>query len=670
MCGIAGIMDLEGGRRVPEGAITAMTAALVHRGPDEDGFLEEPGLALGSRRLSIVGLADGRQPIFNEDSSVAVVYNGELFEYPELKARLEDRGHRFSTHCDTELIPHLWEDHQEGMFEHLRGQFALALWDQRRQLLILARDRFGICPLYWTRQGDWLLFASEIKGLLASGMVEVRADVRGLDNMFNFFSLPGRVTCFAGIQALEPGRWLHIEPARPGARPRVTERAYWRIDFPDRGQEEDSPEPRRLVDGFEEVLYAAVRRRLRADVPVVSYLSGGVDSSMMVALASKSLGRPIPTFTIQVPAPGFDETGPAAVVSRHVGAKPIVVRCGDGDVIATYPQLIHAAEAPVVDASCTGLLLLARAVHEHGYKVALTGEGSDEWLAGYPWFHFHRLLTALDAVPGLRLGQLVRRIAQTALGGGRADWDYVRRAQSALGGPCAIHELYALISLGRRRFFSRQTLEALGDYLPYEDLGQDPERLRRWHPLNRSLYWGARIHLAGHLLSSKSDRIAMHSSVETRPPFLDEDVFAFLARLHPRWKLRGLWDKYILRLLAERWLPRSIAWRPKQMFRTPSDSFSARRPPAFVEELLSEEALGRTGYFDVRAVRSWWQALRAAGRGTLLRTPADMALVGVVATQLWHFTFLEPAQRAASTRPPVHKMVRKTPGAPPALKVP
>jgi asparagine synthase (glutamine-hydrolysing) len=199
MCGIAGVIDLAGRRPVPAETLRAMADALFHRGPDEDGFLEWPGLGFASRRLSIVGLADGRQPIANEDGSISVVYNGELFEYPEKRAELEARGHRFRTHCDTELIPHLWEDHGEGMFPHLRGQFALALWDQRRQLILLARDRFGICPLYWSRQGDWLLFASEIKALLASGMVAARPDPRGINQAFSFFALPGPMTCFAGV---------------------------------------------------------------------------------------------------------------------------------------------------------------------------------------------------------------------------------------------------------------------------------------------------------------------------------------------------------------------------------------------------------------------------------------------------------------------------------------
>ena len=192
-----------------------MADALLHRGPDEEGFLEEPGVSLASRRLSIVGLADGRQPISNEDGSVSVVFNGELFDYPERRTELESRGHLFSTHCDTELIPHLWEDHGEEMMEHLRGQFALALWDRCRQRLIVARDRFGICPLYWTRQThdgeEWLLFASEIKALLASGMVDARPEPRGIDTAFTFFGMPGTVTCFAGIHALLPGRYLHIQ---------------------------------------------------------------------------------------------------------------------------------------------------------------------------------------------------------------------------------------------------------------------------------------------------------------------------------------------------------------------------------------------------------------------------------------------------------------------------
>jgi asparagine synthase (glutamine-hydrolysing) len=645
MCGIAGIIDLAGQQPVPPGVIEAMAQSLLHRGPDEDGYLQSPGLALASRRLSIVGLADGRQPIFNEDGSVAVVYNGELFDYPERRAELEAKGHRFATHCDIEILPHLWEEHGEDTFAQLRGQFALALWDGRQQKLFLARDRFGICPVHWARVTgggrDWLLFASEIRALFASGLVRPEPDVRGLDSVFNFFAVPAPATCFRGVQALIPGHSLAVQPTRPGHPAHVRERTFWEMDFPDRGLEERGPDGQRVIGEFEGVLFQAVQRRLRADVPVVSYLSGGVDSSTVVAMACKALGRPIPAFTVRVLGRGFDETGAAAVVTRHLGAEPVVVDCGDVDVADTYPRLIRAAEAPVLDASCTGLLLLAREVHRRGYKVALTGEGADEWLAGYPWDKIYRLLGLLDGVPGLSLGQLVRRTALSVLGAGPRDWDDCRRAQAALGGPSAIHELYALMGLSRRRFYSRAMWDALDGYSAYDGLGPAPARFSRWHPLNRSVYWVGRIHLPGHLLSFKGDRIAMHSSVETRYPFLDEDVFAFLARLHPRWKLHGLGDKHILRLTAERWLPRSAAWRSKQMFRAPSDFFCSRRTPAFVGQLLSEESLRKTGYFDPKGVHSWWRLLRSAPRGSLMRVPADMGLTGVLATQLWHHTFLD-----------------------------
>ena len=451
-----------------------MASRLIHRGPDEDGYLERAGLGFASRRLSIVGLADGRQPIANEDQSVFVVYNGELFDYPECRSRLEGRGHRFLTHCDTELIPHLWEDTREEMFDHLRGQFALALWDQRRNQVILARDRFGICPLYWTRQqydgGEWLLFASEIKALLASGMVPARPDPRGINHVFTFFALPGPVTCFEGIQLLPPGHYLDIRRDHPDGPAEVSERTYWEIDFPDHGQEDHGHDPKKLVDRFEELLIASVERRLRADVPVVSYLSGGVDSRTVVALAGHVRGTPIPTFTIQVADPRLDETSEAAQTARHVGSEPIVVRFGAAETLQVYPELIQAAEGPVIDTSCAAMLLLAHEVHAHGYKVALTGEGADEWLAGYPWYKTHKLLSWLDVIPGLPLSHYARVAYLRYMGAPRPAYTTLPgRAMKAIGGPNAWLDIYGLMS-NNRCVLQPAMLEAVGDHVPYEDL--------------------------------------------------------------------------------------------------------------------------------------------------------------------------------------------------------
>src|SRR5262245_15540028 len=414
-----------------------MAAALTHRGPDEDGFLNQDGLHLASRRLSIVGLADGRQPIANEDRSVWVVFNGELFEYPEKRRALEGQGHTFRTSTDTELLPHLWEQYGDGMFEHVRGQFAFALWDSRNRLLTLARDRAGICPLFYTVRCDddgWaLLFASEIKGLLASGLVEARPDRRGLNHVFTFFAMPGPVTCFEGIRSLLPGQYLQI-PLGPQTRPeQLSPRFYWQIDFPDRGNEEDG-DARTMTDRFERVLMTAVEKRLRADVPVVSYLSGGVDSSQVVMMASKALGRPIPTFTVGIRAEGLNEEREAALIAKLAKSDQVVVPFGGPDVLATYPDLIHTAEYPVVDTACAALLTLARSVHAHGFKVALTGEGSDEWLAGYPWFKLHRLASALDVIPGLPLAQMVGGAGLGVLALPRSWWSFVGGKPAAAAG--------------------------------------------------------------------------------------------------------------------------------------------------------------------------------------------------------------------------------------------
>ncbi len=665
MCGVAGIVNLTEPAPVDAQIVRRMADAITHRGPDEDGYFFRPGLGMANRRLSIVGLADGKQPIANEDRSVSVVFNGELFDYPEVKALLCSRGHQFRTHCDTELIPHLYEDHGEALFEKLRGQFAIALWDERRQQLLLARDRFGICPLYWSRQGNLLLFASEIKALLASGLIPAKPDVRGINHIFTFFALPGPVTCFSGINCLLPGHYLKICFDSLDSH-HVEERIYWQIDFPDAGQEErrdfrrfGSNANAPVIDEFEAVMKRAVERRLRADVPVVSYLSGGVDSSVVVALACaqrRSEGKgPIPTFTISVQDDlSLNEQSEAHEVAQHVGCGEIVVDCGRQEVLDTYPELIRAAEGPVIDTSCAALLLLARKVHQSGYKVALTGEGADEWMAGYPWYKIHRLLGMLDFLPGLPMSGMARRAYMKLTGAPKVSWDAAHRVQQTIGGDNAWLNIYGLFGSSKARFFSTGMWEQLGDHLPYADLQLNLERAKKWHPLNRSLYLGARVMLPGLLLASKGDRVAMNSSVETRYPFLDEEVFAFLAGLHPGWKMRGLRDKLILRHLADRWVPRSIAWRRKAMFRAPLDGFHTTTLPTFVDQLLSPESLKKTGYFDIAAIGHWRNAFRTMRVGSNQRTMVEMGLVGVVATQLWHHTYIDGtlAELPAWSAPP------------------
>ncbi len=642
MCGIAGMIDLGKDRRpAPRDRVSVMAHAILHRGPDDDGFLDRPGLSLANRRLSIVGLADGKQPIINEDQTVWTVFNGELFDYPETRKFLEGKGHVFRTHTDTELIPHLWEEFGPGMFEHLKGQYAFCLWDSRTNEYILARDRAGICPLYYAVRKhagtDWLLFGSEIRALFASGLVDPKADPTALNHIFTFYAMPGPATVFQGVSILLPGRYLHFKPGSASPDSLVQQRTYWQVTYPDRGKEDYGRDEKTVVDEYERLFVAAVNRRLRADVPVVSYLSGGVDSSLVVAVANKALGRAIPTFTVAVQEKGLNEEDVALQVAKHLGCEPIVVPCGHADLRSGYPELIETAEYPVVDTSCLPLMELAKAVHARGFKVALTGEGADEWLGGYPWFKTNRLLSNF----GSRGSNWIRQMVVKITGQPSFPKAAVLHAQESVGGHNGWLDVYGIMSLNKLRFFG-PGLRDRTLHSSYDDLELPPE-LRRWHPFHREMYLGARVNLPGHQLAGKGDRVAMHSSVEARFPFLDEDLIAYTAGLHPRWKLRSvLKDKWVERLVAARWLPKEVAFRRKKMFRAPMDSWfkpgKRSTTDTWIDQVLSQESIEKTGYFDyagVAAAREKLKTLRGLGR-----TGLEMGLTAVTATQLWHHIFL------------------------------
>lgn len=645
MCGIAGMIDLSGSKRAaPRGVVARMTDAIFHRGPDEDGYLERPGFHLGMRRLSIVGLADGQQPIANEDRTVWVIFNGEFFDYPEKRKELESKGHVFRTHTDTELIPHLWEEYGPGFWDHLKGQFALCLYDSRTGEFVLGRDRAGICPLFYSVQqidgSPWLLFGSEMKALFASGFVPAEADPTGLNHIFTFFAMPGPNTVFRGISSIVPGRYLHFTPGVGRVETQTKQRTYWKVSYPDKGDEVYGSDEKKVVDEFEAVLWAAVQRRLRADVPVVSYLSGGVDSSLVVAMACKALGRAIPTFTVSVTDKALNETSEAMETANYLGCTPVVVNCGHDELRADYPELIGAAEFPVIDTACLGLMHLARQVHGHGYKVALTGEGADEWLAGYPWFKIDRLTKFLDMVPGVPLGYALRTAAMKLGGQPTYNLEEYSYPEKVMGGRNGWLDVYGLMSLNKLRFFTGDMRKAVLAESAFDAL-ELPKELHRWHPFHRQMYLGARVMLPGHLLASKGDRVAMHSSVETRYPFLDEDVIDFMAKLHPRWKLRGLTkDKYVERKVAERWLPKEIAWRRKVMFRAPMDSWVGADAGKWVDQVLSPESIRKAGFFDVDAVTKARERLPKMRKRSPARQGLEMGLTAVTATQLWSHMYL------------------------------
>ncbi len=634
MCGFAGVIDLSGRRMPDRDLVTRMANRLTHRGPDDDGELFLPGIGIGHRRLSLVGLGDGQQPIWNEDRTVAVIFNGELFDHVAQRKQLQTRGHRFRTSTDTELLVHLYEEQGDSFVERLEGQFSFVLIDQTKRIVLMARDRMGICPLNWARRGDWLYFGSEIKSLIVPGAVTPDCDPKGIDHIFTFFAMGTRRTMYAGIQSVLPGHLLKIA-FKPNAQPaEIVERRYWDLDFPDHGDERNPADATPLIDEFESLFERAVDLRMRADVPVVGYLSGGVDSAYVLATAARMRGSPLPSFTIKVPGKGLDESARAMQAARHIGGQTTVVECGGSTIADTYSTLVAAADCPVVDTSCAALWCLSREVNQQGYKAVLTGEGADEAFAGYVWFKFHALRGWMD-VAGFRPNLIASRLFRKATTPHLPLSEFAR-IDGMIGGPHAQSELYNLVSLGRHLYFSDSMKERLGDFVAYEDLSLDLERMRRWHPLNRSLYVGNKTLLAGMLLNHKGDRIALANSVETRYPFLDERIVQFASTLHPRFKLRGVKsDKWLLRQAAARVLPAEIALRPKAMFRAPLAESFFTAPPGYVRDLMSPEALARTGYFDAVKVHRDLARL-AAGSFSPLQTFISMSLTAVLATQLWH----------------------------------
>ncbi len=625
-------LDLVSRRMFPAERLLRMTGAIAHRGPDDEQVHVEPGIALGVRRLSIIDIEAGRQPLSNELADVWVSFEGELYDYREHRTNLIQRGHRFRTHCDTETWVHLYEELGEGVFRAVHGQFSVALWDAIARTLFLARDRVGIGPLFYAQHDGWLLWASEIKSLLASGLIRPEPDRRGIDYFFNFFATPNERTCFANIRQISPGHFATVRGGEFSVRP------YWDLDFPECGAERRFATAAAGAEELEELLRAAVRRRLVAEVPVSCYLSGGLDSSIIAALSCQEAKRPLPSFTIGLDRAGpSDERHKAADTAAAVGSENHQVSVTADDIVSTYPRLIAAAEAPVLDTSAAAMVLLAAANRRAGNVVALTGEGADEALAGYVWFKWRfpgSLLAKLD----YPIERFVRHTMLSGLiGGGRA---HRHDFYAADGVRLAQQISWEIIGQSRERLYSAEMWRSLDSYSPYDDLPLPTGRMRRWHPLNQSLYAAYKVMLPGMLLSSKGDRALRTASTEGRYPFLDESVVHFCSQIAPEYKLRGWTDKWLLRQVAKRILPPHIAQRPKTMFRANlGQSFLGADRPSWVDDLLSPQSLAATGYFDPAGIHFAQAVVERKGRRSLQRLSCDMGLAAAIATQLWHHIF-------------------------------
>jgi len=619
-----------------------MLGAIRHRGPDQFGVYLFEGadrcVGLGNARLSIIDLGGGQQPISNEDGTRWIVFNGEIFNYLELREELQKQGHRFATDSDTEVIVHLYEQYGPACVEHLNGQFALAIWDERTEELFLARDRCGIRPLFVAECDGMLVFGSEIKTLLAHPRITAELDPVALEEIFTYWSPLAPRTAFRGIRTLPPGHWLLA--GRDG---HIRIERYWGPAFPIAGTETDlsGEDARRQL---RDLLVDATRLRLRADVPVGAYLSGGLDSSTITALIHRYTDSRLETFSIAFTDPAFDESDFQRQMADHLGTRHHLITCSHADIGRVFPDVIRHTETPITRTSPAPLFLLSELVRRHDFKVVLTGEGADEFLAGYNIFKEAKVRRFWARQPQSRwrpalLEKLYPYVGDLPGGGGGFLRKFFGQGLENTAGACYSHEIRWRNTGRTRRLFSRAL------HAEVERRGREPveaalpEDFGRFSPLAQAQYLEATIFLPEYLLCSQGDRMAMAHSVEGRFPFLDHRVIEFCNRLPPRLKLCGLNEKWLLKEAVRDLLPDSVWNRPKRPYRAPihASFFPEGKPLDWVAELLSPDVVVAAGYFDPQATAMLRKKVERFG--TLSETD-DMALAGVLSTQLVHQQFV------------------------------
>ncbi len=632
MCGIAGY---HGGHfSAEQGAdyLSRMITALRHRGPDGEGVLVRGATGLAHTRLSIVGLADGAQPMVSDDADIAVSFNGEIFNYVELREDLKTRGHRFRTTSDTEVLLKAYDAKGTDCLADFNGDFAFALHDARSRTLLLARDRMGVRPLFYAEHAGALFFASEIGALLALPGMTAEIDPFALDQIFTLWCpLPPR-TAYRGIYELPPG---HLMLVKDGAR---TVRPWWQLSYPDRTDVLPARPMGEQVEELRALLSDAARIRLRADVPVGAYLSGGLDSSLISALAARTVTHGLRTFSLTFRSEEHDESGWQRRMAATLDAEADSVECTTAAIAAGLPTAMHHIGCPILRTAPVSLQLLAARVRERGMKVVLTGEGADEIFAGYDLFREARVRRFCGRQPGsARRPRLFQRLYPYLPGLQQQSPDYLARffafGAEAHNDPLYSHRPRFRSTAAAKLFFSPDLKNTLGDYDAAADLAARlPADFGRWHALHQAQYLETAFLLPGYILSSQGDRVMMANAVEGRFPFLDPRVVAFAASLPPEAKLRGLREKHILKEAARGLVPEAIINRPKQPYRAPdSESFAAPGTPAYLDDVLSPTRLAESGLFNGPVVGKLKDKV-LKGQANGFRDNA--AFIGILSTQL------------------------------------
>lgn len=645
MCGIAGYFAPTTGPCDPAAVLAGMAAAIAHRGPDGSGALlsrvEGFGeIGLAHARLAIVGLADGAQPMESADGTLAISFNGEIFNYVELRAEMIARGRRFRTGSDTEVLLQLYDEMGLDCLERLNGDFAFAILDRRARRLVLARDRMGVRPLYHARTGGTLCFASEVKALLAFPGVSAEIDPVALDQIFTLWAPIAPRTPFLGIEELPPGCAMIVDAE--GTRLR----RYWSLSFPDRDDARDPRSEAQVAEELAALLDDATRIRLRADVPVGAYLSGGFDSSLVSALAARHAPGRLRTFSVTFTSPEHDERAFQETMARALGARHSAINCDDSDIARIFPEVVAHTERPVIRTAPAPLHLLSRFVREEGFKVVLTGEGADEVFAGYDIFKEAAVRRFCARRPGSRLRpHLFRRLYPYLPGLQKQNAEYLAAffgaEADAPDDPLFSHGPRLRGTAAAKLFFSGDLRARLDGYDARAEMAASlPADFARWRPLHQAQYLETTFLLPGYILSSQGDRVAMAHGVEGRFPFLDPRVVDFAARIPPGMKLKGLREKHVLREAARGLLPPEIGSRVKQPYRAPDAAAFGAAEPAWLADALSPQRIAQAGLFNPAAVGKLLEKCR---RGAVTGFRDNAAFVGIVSTQLWNDRFVGSA---------------------------
>lgn len=639
MCGIAGIANLNDDSK--GGAthfLEMMLSSIKHRGPDEFGIYKDHQAGIAHARLSIIDLSSGQQPMSNEDGTIWITFNGEIFNYIELRNDLIKRGHIFKTHSDTEVIIHLYEDFGIECLQHLNGQFAFAIWNKNKKELFLARDRVGIRPLFFATTQDRFYFASEIKAIFATGEVKREIDTIALNQIFTIWCTVPPQTAFKGVYEIPPGHFLIVKDGK------IHQEQYWDVSF---SEDLKTLTFEDALDGLKELLIDSTRLQLRSDVPVGAYLSGGLDSSVTTALIRHFSNSPLQTFSVAFEDKDYDESTYQKDMARALGTEHHEIRCTYADINLNFPKVIWHTEKPILRTAPTPLFLLSKLVRENNFKVVLTGEGADEVLGGYDIFKETKIRHFCARFPDSKYRPLLLKRLYPYLPAFQKQPNAYKEAFFSGGSSSDItdnffsHRPRWNTTSRNKLFFStelRKSIDSSNSESALE-MTLNP-KFSTWPPVSRAQYIELKNLLPGYILSSQGDRMAMANSVEGRFPFLDHRVVEYCAKLPLQYKIKGLKEKYILKQCMKSYLPANILRRTKQPYLAPDSKsfFYAGKSPDYVEELLSESCIQKYGYFNYQAVKLLVNKCR---RGGVVGFKDNMALVGILSTQLLHKQFIE-----------------------------